>query len=502
MIPKTLTACALAFAFIGSGALMAVDIATAGPSDIGRVTVSGHELLVDGEKPGSPFFGVVDTTVLAHATQAYVNGDMSVAGKSSVFNGPDTGDHDEVTPNGDPDEFWNQYFGQMATYDVNLVRIGPGDSWGSQIQHRAWTEHHDEYVSLLRSMCRHAEAHGVHLVLVTGGSQEFPAYGYGGSGTVFDPESEAFRNYAAFCREIMAEFEDEDVIAMYDLFNEPDHNYVNAAYWKGDKLAFNAWAVALAEATEGASTHPRTLGVAGYCDLFGWGQEDFDLATGKTGFEVAHRHFYASAQDANLYTEPEEWADADGIPLYWGELAHNGAYPLTRFDFAEQAIYAAGGQAITSMVLTGTDGYPYKGGDIARPEGSADDDETGDVEISMDVLAKRLGATDVEFHADASEGDQVTWEFDDGSKASGQTVQKTLGVGSHKVKVTVISATGTYTGEKAVSVGANGESSPVSAFAVGTGRDGTTLTSVIGGLALVALVGLSMLSYFDRRRLF
>ena len=107
------------------------------------------------------------------------------------------------------------------------------------------------------------------------------------------------------------------------------------------------------------------MGVAGYGDLFNsWSQEDFDLCSGKTGFEIAHRHYYASAEDPALFTEPEQWAENSGVPLFWGELADNSVYPLTRYSFAEEEIWNAGGQAITSMVLTGTEGYPYTGGKL------------------------------------------------------------------------------------------------------------------------------------------
>ena len=90
------------------------------------------------------------------------------------------------------------------------------------------------------------------------------------------------------------------------------------------------------------------------------------------GFEIAHRHYYASAEDSSLFEEPEEWAENSNIPLYWGELADNSVYPLTRYSFAEEEIWDAGGQAITSMVLTGTAGYPYTGGTLEPALSSSD----------------------------------------------------------------------------------------------------------------------------------
>ena len=161
--------------------------------------------------------------------------------------------------------------------------------------------------------------------------------------------------------------EGEDAIAMYDLFNEPDHDNCYTNYWStsGGKTGFNTWSKAVASATAGYSTHPRTMGIAGLGKMFGWGLADFKLATGTCGFEILHRHYYASASGASnayLFNDPEAWADACGRPLYWGELGYNGVYPLTRWAFGEQTIWAAGGQMIGTMVLTGT-------ADIHTPEG-------------------------------------------------------------------------------------------------------------------------------------
>ncbi|NLK26255.1 MAG: hypothetical protein GX307_06760 [Euryarchaeota archaeon] len=353
------------FSLLGMSALLITSPTTvaASPSpDIGRVTVSGTDILVDGVKPDEPFFGVCDTTALAFAIENYINGNHGVAGWTSVFNGPDTGARMPVTPNDTPDAFWNQYFAQMASYDVNLVRIGPHDQWGSGLSYNAWADHREQFFDLLHSMAYYAQYHGVWLSFCIAGAQEYPTFDYRGSGTVFDPNSQAFANYLAFAKDIMVELEDWDSIAMYDMFNEPDHDKIHAAYWGSDKVRFNTWANAIADATAGVSTHPRNMGVAGFGQMFGMNQADFNLVTGDTGFEILHRHYYGSNTDPYNFEAPEQWAREKGKPLLWGELAYNGVYPLVRYEFGEQAIWNAGGQAITAMVLTGTDGYPYSGG--------------------------------------------------------------------------------------------------------------------------------------------
>lgn len=375
MKSATVLAVALSAALLLSGGALATNASAADHSpnadhhySMPRVDVSGHEIVFNDSTKDDPLFGVVDPTVLAMATENYINGNDSFAGRSSVFNSPDTAHSVPIMQNETPEIFWNQYFAQMAYYDVNLVRIGAADVWGTEIQHKAWQDHNDEFVSLLKDMCRAAENNGVYICLVLAGSQEYPTYQFGGEGSVFDTSSSAYSNYIQYCNSMMSILENENAIAMYDMFNEPDHNNCNTNYWNGNKQAFSDWASAVAADTSGTTTHPRTMGVAGLGNLFGWSKEDFGLSTGNVGFEIAHRHYYASAKDSSLFSQPEEWANSYGLPLLWGELADNSVYPLIRHTFGEEAIWSAGGQAITSMVLTGTAGYPYTGGTLPDPE--------------------------------------------------------------------------------------------------------------------------------------
>lgn len=343
----------------------------------GRVGVSGTKILIDGVVTSQKFFGVVETTALQNAILAYIEGETGAAGKTSHLNGPDTSNKGYIPYHDTAEQFWHQYFAITEYYDCNLVRLGAGDAWGSRIQYQAWLNHHDEYISMLKLICAQAEQHGVWLCFVMAGSQEYPTYAYGGSGSVFDTSSTAYARYIAYIRDTMVALDGEDAIAMYDVFNEPDHDNCYTNYWStnGGKTGFNTWAKAVAAATVGYSTHPRTMGIAGLGKMFGWGLTDFKLATGTCGFEILHRHYYASASGASnayLFNDPEAWADACGSPLYWGELGYNGVYPLTRWAFGEQTIWAAGGQMIGTMVLTGTSGYPYTGGLLPDPEVKSD----------------------------------------------------------------------------------------------------------------------------------
>lgn len=340
-------------------------------SPYGRVSVSGSDFLIGGKATPPRFFGVVDTTALQFAILAFVEGRSSHAGKSSVFPGPDTGNHGVVSPHDTASNFFGKYFSLLVKYGCNTVRIGAADDWGSGIQYEVWKNQPEQYLSLLRIMCDQAAKKKVWIVLSLAGSQEYPAYSYSGSGTVFNTSSIAYENYVEYCRSVMSAVDGKTALAWYDIFNEPDHNDCHAMYWidNGGKTAFFKWASAVATDTSGVSSHPRTMGVAGLGNMFGWGQEDFDLCTGMVPFEIASRHYYASNEDMNNFATPQTWAKNDGKPLFWGELADNSVYPLRRYIYAENAIYVSGGSAITSMVLTGTMGYPEQPSSMAEALG-------------------------------------------------------------------------------------------------------------------------------------
>lgn len=395
--------------------------ASAAPA-YGMVSVQGTTILVDGQAPASKFFGVVDTTALAFAILTYIEGQTQYAGKSSVFNGPDTGRYSAVSPNDTAEHFFDRYFALLSYYHCNMVRIGAGDAWASRIQYDAWANHHDAFTALLRTMVAEAEQHNVWICLVLAGSTEYPACTFGGSGSVFDTTSSAYSTYIAYCNGMMSGLDGLEGIAWYDMFNEPDHNACYSGYWAGHggKTGFNGWATAIAAATVGYSSHPRTMGVAGLGNMFGWGKADFDLCTGAVPFEIASRHYYASNTDTYNFATPEAWARADNKPLFWGELARNNVYPLVRYTFAEQAIFANGGQAITSMVLTGTAGYPLGAGTVPSASFSVSP-TTGNATTVFTFNAS--ACSDLQDSASAL---QVRWDWDgDGSYDTQWTTVKT-----------------------------------------------------------------------------
>ncbi len=365
--PPGIAVALLALVLLMPGILLIGDAPTAAAATTttyGRISVSGVDFLINGVATDKHFFGAVDTTALQFAILAFIEGQTQYAGKTSVFNSPDTSSKGMIPQHSTAKIFWNQYFGLLQKYNCNLVRLGAGDTWGTEIQYHAWTHHQAAYLNLLNTMLAAAQSHKVWVVLVLAGSQEYPTYGYGGSGSVFKPGTSAYNNYIAYAKGVMTALNGQTALGWYDMFNEPDHNLVYAKYWKsnGGTSAFHTWSCAVAAATAKASTHPRCMGVAMVDDMFSWGRKSFDVATGTVPFEIADVHYYGSNTDTTNFANMESWAKANKKPLFWGELGYNKVYPLLRYTFAEKAIFGVGGQAITSMVLTGTSGYPYTGG--------------------------------------------------------------------------------------------------------------------------------------------
>ena len=347
------------------GLLMLSAFGLPAPAQAKELGVSGTELTEDGAAMSGDLYGVCDTTLLQFAILSYINGESQYKGRNMNFPGP----QGTITPNYNADVMFNQYFGICEYYDLDLVRIGAGDRWGSELQWEAWYYHHDAFISLLETMARQAENHGVYICLVLGAAQEWPVYQYGGSGVVFETGSTAYSNYITYCRDVMSELDDEDGIGLWDMMNEPDYDGTYDGYWSklaSPKTSFNTWSKAVATDTASAGDKPRTMGTAGQGKMFSFSQSDFNLATGSCGFEILHRHYYASATDTYLFADPESWAAAVGKPLLWGELGNNGGGIYVRWPAAEAKIYAAGGSMITTMVLNPMTDYPYTGGSLVK----------------------------------------------------------------------------------------------------------------------------------------
>ena len=329
------------------------------------ISVSGTHITVGGTNAASTIQGFDETTALIFAVDAYVNGQTANWGKNMNFPVPDSG---KLAVDSLP-ELWYAYFWFCAHYNMQAVRIGAGDIWGTGMLYNAWKNHPTQFFQVLDEMCHQANDRGIYVELVIAGSQEYPVYTFGGTGTVWTHShaaGTAYQNYFLYAKSIANHFNSSSynsALFAVDCWNEPDHTSVVAGYWHTDKTGFHNWASAVAADITPQSPHIIDMGVGTVGDnLFTtWGSSDFQLATGNNGFDVCHRHFYASASDNYLFDDPHTWANTAGKPLIWGEIDNNANYPYTRWTFAEQRISHNLDGAWFTMVMRGTSGYPYTG---------------------------------------------------------------------------------------------------------------------------------------------
>ena len=338
-------------------------------SPLGHVSVSGTDLLADGQQLG-PLRGFNDATVLEFQVMAYLAGQPSYAGENQNFPYP-AGQE----PPGQPSQprlscassaaFWDLYFSLAHHYGFNLVRLGPCGDWNIAIDYQAWHDDPAGYYSFLGEMLDAAANHSVYVNLILAGGDSFD---FGGSGSAFNVSSSAYSRYIAYAQAVMVALADYDALAFYDMWNEPEAtDYFGVGNPGPTQIAFRTWARTVANATLAASliSHPRTMGVGDGGDLNGnwhWGYGSFYNCTGGTGFEITSRHIYASANDAYLFHDAQAWSTTVGKPYFVGEVARNNVTPMVRWTYAEQKIEYYGAVGWASMVITGTSDYPASQG--------------------------------------------------------------------------------------------------------------------------------------------
>ena len=161
------------------------------------------------------------------------------------------------------------------------------------------------------------------------------------------------------------------------------------------------------------------------------------------GSKICEVHYYGSSSDAGSFSSAQQWAAAAGKPLFWGELGYNAVYPLIRYTTAEDAIWANGGQAITSMVLTGTPGYPYTGGTITGPAQTGGQDNFN--VVSTPITTSNVGAA-YNYELSASSTSSFSMSSN-ASFLSFSTSNDTIygrpdAAGSYYVNITAVSSSG------------------------------------------------------------
>jgi hypothetical protein len=179
----------------------------------------------------------------------------------------------------------------------------------------------------------------------------------------------------------------------YDAWNEPTHSTLWTSHWGQSLDKYSAWSSALATVLCPKTNHVMCIGSGGA--VFGWSSAAFKKVS-DNGWDVAQWHYYASAQDEYLVTDPLAWASASDMPLFVGEIANNAQYPHSRWIWYESMFKAKGGEALCSMTLRGTTSYPFTGtipSDASIPPtrydsgGAGSASGSGDVDELNDTLA-------------------------------------------------------------------------------------------------------------------
>ena len=331
------------------------------------IGVSGTHITVGGVNAASTFKGFDETTGLVFALDVYCNGHTQHYGKNQNFPAATTSTYQAQLNVATLGQFWYAYFWFCAHYGFQTVRIGAADIWGTTIMYQAWKDSQVKFFQVLDEMCAYADARGIYLDITLAGAQEWPSYAFGGSGNVYTHShvaGTAYQNYYLYAKSVLNHFNSSahnNAVFSIDVFNEPDHDIVNTNFWAGSDATFQAWAHNVALDLTPQSSHIVDMGIGGQGNLFSFNYANFLNATGLSGFDVVHRHYYASANDNYLFDSPNTWADLVGKPLIWGELAKNNVYPVVRWTFAEARISSNLDGAWYAMALGGTTGYPYVG---------------------------------------------------------------------------------------------------------------------------------------------
>jgi|GEM_PF-6117207 len=365
--------------------------------------------------------GVDDTVVWAWAVEAYVNGNTQFYGWNMNFPGFNSAgrlDAHSIS------QLWYAYFWFCAHHNLKWVRMQNGDAWSSQIMYEAWKNHPAQFWAVLDEMLHQAYNRGTYVSLTLAGGGKL--FNYDGTGNVFIPSHEsgsAYANYLLYVKSVMAHCDASpftNAIFSYDTFNEPDADAANAAFWHGDTSAFHAWACAVANDTTPLTSHIVEMGTAVGGTLFKWGQSDFNLATGKVGFDTCHVHIYGSAEDRYLVTDRLSWANAVNKPLNVGEVAKNNVYPVAIWPWFQTTFTANGGAALAWMDLVGMSGYPYTG--IYPVSGSTTPPTPDPLAVTI-TCDHSSGQTDhiVQFSGLVSGGTTpyaYSWHFGDGATST------------------------------------------------------------------------------------
>ncbi|HYS72253.1 MAG TPA: PKD domain-containing protein [Thermoplasmata archaeon] len=410
----------------------------------GFLYADGARLLRDGTPV--QLFGVNEPTAFSYALIAsglygWSDPDQYWGDNGLLPSGPDA----RITNVSTPDALWSAYFRYFLHYEANaseplhpapnLLRIWIVDeNFGLEKAYAAWRADPSAFWRIFDSLVYWAGRAGVYLVPVLGHMDVER------DNAMYDVTSPEYARHLALVRAIVARYDEDPHIAMWDLWNEADVN--NDAYWVGvgGIDGFRTWASRyLADVKPYASNHLLTLGTGGWTlfpgvPSFGWQYHFFwnDIP----GLEVSSHHGYATSEDSYLVDWQTAWHEALGIPHFEGEYGYN-EYPgpsgigVGYWPWFTERTRDAGWPAIATLVFLDNGrgayaDYPFDG---ALPDYEPGDPRAPDAPpvAAFEVRPPSPRARSLTtFNASVSSDDfgivRSAWWFGDGSNATGVTV--------------------------------------------------------------------------------
>src|SRR6266516_82612 len=271
------------------------------------------------------------------------------------------------------DDLWREFFRYILHYQnissepssprPNLLRIWIIDEgFGVDKAWAAWKANASAFWGIFDRLVYWADRAGIYLVPVLG--HQGPTR----ENALYNVSSTLYAHHLELVRAIVARYDDNPRIAMWDLWNEPDVN--NDAYWAsvGGIGGFRAWASRyLADVKAYSPNHLLTLGIGGWTLFpgvpgFGWQYHVFwsDIP----GLEVSQHHAYGTAEDQYLVDWETAWHEASAIPHYESEVGYNldtgpNPYGYGYWPWFTERTRAAGWPALCTMLLSDNGKGPY-----------------------------------------------------------------------------------------------------------------------------------------------
>jgi len=315
-------------------------------------------------------WGIDETTALEYALAYYCNNGTTYShylGQNQNF--PNPGGFINTSgyaPSTRLNNFWNKYFTYCNYFNVKIVRMGAFDQWGTHLMDGA-SDSNALYNQALNIMLNSAWNHSVAIEIVLAGDRPDITGTFGGPNYFGDSVFDLNKNtgheywyYLNYVNKTIGYIQHKPALFSIDCWNEPDSNPANTHAWNNDIDLFNSWAKSISGNITPMTNNIIDMGTATLGNLFHWGESNFNLSTGTTGFDTVHRHYYASANDSYLVTDPIKWANDANKPYIIGELGYNKNYPEIRWIWYENQAISHGVQVIISLTLRGTNGYPHQ----------------------------------------------------------------------------------------------------------------------------------------------